>query len=118
MKINTFKEIIAWQKSHQLTLEIYNITKNFPKNEEYSLTSQIRRCAVSIPSNIAEGFKRKTQKESERFYNISEGSLEELKYQLILSKDLKYIEDQQFNSMYNQAEEVGKVLHSWKTSQH
>jgi four helix bundle protein len=115
--VKTFKEIIVWQKAHQLVLEIYNITKSFPKFEEFALANQMRRCAVSIPSNIAEGFKRKSLRESLYFYNIADGSLEELKYQLLLSKDLGYINKKTYNKLIQLTEEVGKLLHGWKVSQ-
>ena len=117
MKIKTFKELIVWQKALQLTLEIYNITKNFPKCEEFVLVNQMRRCAVSVPSNIAEGFKRKSLKDSLHFYNMAEGSLEELKYQLLLAKDLSYIKEEKHNKLIDLAEEVGKLLCGWKNSQ-
>jgi len=117
MKIKTFKELIVWQKAHQLTLEIYNITKNFPKYEEFILVNQMRRCVVSVPSNIAEGFKRKSLKDSLHFYNMAEGSLEELKYQLLLAKDLSYIKEEKYNELIDFAEEVGKLLYGWKNSQ-
>ena len=117
MAIQSFKEIIVWQKSHQLTLEIYKITSNFPKHELYSLINQMRRCAISIPSNIAEGFKRKSLKDSIHFYNIAEGSLEELKYQLLLARDLAYISEGEYTNIINLAEDVGKLLNSWKKSQ-
>jgi four helix bundle protein len=115
--IKTFKEIIVWQKAHQLTLEIYSITKSFPKFEEFALANQMRRCAVSIPSNIAEGFKRKGLKDSLHFYNIADGSLEELKYQLLLTKDLDYINEEIYNKLFRLAEEVGKLLNGWRRSQ-
>lgn len=117
MGITTFKDILAWQKSHELTLEIYKITKIFPKNEEFNLISQIRRCAVSVPSNIAEGFARKSLKDSKRFYLIAEGSLEELKYQLLLSKDLKYIQEADYERLEMLASETSKMLVGWKNSQ-
>lgn len=117
MSINTFKDIVAWQKAHLFTLEIYKITKTFPRIEDYNLTSQMRRCAVSVPSNIAEGFARKSLSDSKRFYIIAEGSLEELKYQLLLSKDLNYTKESIYNKLNNQAEEVSKLLSSWKRSQ-
>lgn len=113
MKIKTFHEIIAWQKAHLLVLEIYKITKTFPKTELFGLTSQMRRCAVSIPSNLVEGFKRRSTKDSIYFYNISEGSLEELKYQLILSCDLKYISPATLQDLQSFTNEVGKLLHGW-----
>lgn len=115
--IRNFQEIIAWQKAHLLALRVYLITKNFPRPEEYGLTNQMRRCAVSIPSNIAEGFKRKTVKDSAHFYNISEGSLEELKYQLLLSRDLNYISDKVYVEAQLLAEESGRTLNAWKRSQ-
>ena len=117
MTVKNFQEIQAWQKAHQLVLEIYSATKKFPPEELYCLISQIRRAAVSIASNIAEGYKRKSSKDSEHFYNMAEGSLEEVKYQLILSKDLKYISTENFNKLFNLAEEVGRLLHGWKRSQ-
>ena len=82
--IKKFTEIIAWQKAHELALFIYLITNKFPRSEEFGLSSQMRRAAVSVPSNIVEGFKRKSVKDGVNFYNIAEGSLEELKYQVLL----------------------------------
>jgi len=73
----TFEDLLVWQKSHEFVLEVYKITKQFPKEEVYGLTSQFRRAAVSISANIAEGYKRKSTKEKLRFYNISQASLEE-----------------------------------------
>ena len=115
--IKSFKEIQAWQKAHELVLEIYRLTKDFPNFEEFCLTSQIRRAALSVPSNIAEGFKRKTAKDSDHFYNIADGSLEEVKYQLILSRDLKYISESNFSVVYDLAEQSSKLLCGWKKSQ-
>lgn len=114
--VKSFQEIKAWQRAHRLVLEIYRITKKFPKEEIYCLTNQIRRAAVSIASNIVEGFKRKSFKDSDHFYNMSEGSLEETKYQLILSKDLGYISVEEFTKLFELAEEVGKTLNGWKKS--
>ncbi len=113
MTIKTFKEILAWQKSHQLTLLIYEFTSKYPKHELFGLVSQSRRCAVSIPSNIAEGFKRKTKNDSVHFYNIAESSLEELKYQILLAKDLKYIDNNEYEKVYNLSEDVGKLINGW-----
>ncbi len=113
MPIQTYKDIIAWQRSHELTLLIYKLTENFPKTEIFNLVSQMRRCAVSIPSNVVEGFKRKHINDSLRFYNIAQGSLEELRYQLLLSKDLKYISDQDFKKAEILADEVAKLIYTW-----
>jgi len=116
-KVNSFQNIIAWQKAHELVLLVYKITKAFPKCEEYCLKPQVRRCAVSVPSNIAEGFKRRSKRDSIHFYNIAEASLEELKYQIILSKDLQYLTSGEFSAAINLAEEVGRLLNGWLKSQ-
>ncbi len=113
MLIKTFREILAWQKAHELVLIVYKITEGFPKDELFALTSQMRRCAVSIASNIAEGFKRKTKSDSVHFYNMSEGSLEELKYQLLLSRDISYISSETYENVNNLAGEVGKLINGW-----
>lgn len=89
----SFENLIVWQKAHHLALEIYEITAKFPVEEKFGLVSQMRRAAISIPANIAEGFKKRSIKDKVNFYNISQASLEELKYYVILSKDLKYIEN-------------------------
>ena len=106
----SFLDLIVWQKAHKLVLSIYNITNQFPKHEIFGLTSQIRRAAVSVPANIAEGFKRKSKKEKLRFYNISQASLQEVKYFLILSNDLKYSEN---NELLSDTDEVAKLLESY-----
>jgi four helix bundle protein len=115
--ISSFKEIQVWKKSHELVLEIYKYTKRFPQEEAYGLVSQMRRSAVSVPSNIAEGFKRKSPKEAVHFYNIAESSLEELKYQTLLSHDLNYMSDAEFKDLSLRQDEVGKMLNAWKKSQ-
>jgi len=103
-------KLIVWQKAHQLVLKIYQITKDFPKDEQFSLTSQIRRAAVSIPSNIVEGKARGSNKEYKRFLLMARGSLEETKYQLLLAKDLKYIDEKSYQEIYNSMDEVGRLL--------
>ena len=90
MKTQSFKDLIVWQKSYQLVLEIYKITKEFPKEEVYGLAQQMRRSSVSIPSNIAEGYGRQFNKEYKQYLFISYGSLCELETQYLLSIDLKY----------------------------
>ncbi len=114
MIIKSFKDIIAWQKAHELTLLVYKLTEKYPKIETFGLTSQSRRCAVSVPSNIAEGFKRKSKNDTLHFYNIAEGSLEELKYQLLLAKDLKYIANEDYQQAMTLAEEAGRLINGWK----
>jgi len=86
----TFQELVAWQKAHQFVLVIYCLTQNFPRSETYGLVSQIRRAAVSIAANIAEGFKKRGKADKLRFFNIAQGSIEESRYYLILVKDLGY----------------------------
>ena len=103
-------KLIVWQKSHELALRIYEITKGFPKDELFGLTSQIRRAAVSIPSNIVEGKARGSNKDYNRFLMIARGSLEEVKYQLLLAKDLKYIDEQNYKEALNLAMETGRLL--------
>ena len=110
----TFKDLIVWQKSHLLVLKIYEKTKQFPREEIYGLTSQLRRAAYSIPANIVEGKKKKTIPHQLSFINIAEGSLEEVKYFLILSKDLKYIEEDTYNELLKDAEEIGKLLNGYE----
>ncbi|TDX85934.1 four helix bundle protein [Epilithonimonas xixisoli] len=114
--ILSFKDLIVWQKSHQFVLEIYSVTVGFPKKEIYALTSQIRRASVSIPANIAEGFKKKTLPNKINFLSHSEGSLEEVKYYLILAKDLNYISLNNFDKLTSDAEEVSKLINGYKKS--
>ena len=103
-------KLIVWQKSHELVLKIYEITKSFPKDEQFGLTSQIRRAVVSIPSNIVEGKARGSNKDYKRFLLIARGSLEEVKYQLLLAKDLKYIDEVSYKENLKPADETGKML--------
>ncbi|MCK4307139.1 four helix bundle protein [candidate division WOR-3 bacterium] len=109
-RLEKFEDLVVWQKAHRLALEIYKITKDYPVEEKFALISQMRRAAVSIPANIVEGFKKRGLKDKANFYNIAQGSLEELRYYLILSKDLGYIEDRQ--DLANAVDEVGKMLYA------
>ena len=115
--IKSFEDILAWQKAHQLALEVYRLTALYPRSEIFNLTSQTRRCAVSVPSNIAEGYRRNGKNDSLHFYNIAQASLEEMRYQLRLAKDLEYISEIQFIGVSKMAEEVSKVLAGWIKSQ-
>ena len=108
-----FQDLIVWQKAHQFVLSIYRFTENLPKSELYGLTSQFRWAAVSVPANIAEGFKKRTRPDKVRFMNISQGSLEECRYYMILSKDLGYGDTM---DLMNQLEEVSKLLESYISS--
>ncbi len=98
-KIRDFTDLEAWRKAHELVLMIYKATEKFPKSETFGLISQMQRVAVSITSNIAEGFGRQTLKEKIQFYYQAQGSLTEVKNQLILSKDLNYISGQEFDKI-------------------
>lgn len=104
MPAKSFEDVEIWKKAHKFVLEVYKLTESFPKHELYGLTSQLRRAAVSVPANFAEGFGKPTKL---RFYSISQGSLEECRYYLILAKDLNYGETNQLRSML---EEVSKML--------
>ena len=108
-----FKDLIVWQKAHQFVLAIYRFSDKFPKSEMYGLTSQARRAAISIPANIAEGFKKKTKPDKARFMNIAQGSLEECRYYLILAQDLNYGDSFQ---LMTQLEEVSKLLEAYTSS--
>jgi len=113
-KIWRFQQLKAWQEAHKLVLQIYQVTQNFPNEEKFGLVSQMRRASISIPANIAEGFKRRGLSDKIRFYNIAEGSLEEVKYFLILSKDLGYITDNA--QLIDQADTTGRLLYGLITS--
>ncbi|HOY64691.1 MAG TPA: four helix bundle protein [bacterium] len=107
--ISNFTDLVVWQKAHSLVLNIYKTTGAFPAEERYGLVSQMRRAAVSVPANIAEGFKKRGLKDKANYYNIAQASLEELRYYLILAKDLDYIES---NSDYiSNISEVSRMLH-------
>ncbi len=105
-----WKDLVVWQKSHKLVLEIYKITNTFPEKERYGLVQQLRRSAGSIAANIVEGKSKKTDKEFVSFLYNSRGSLEETRYHLLLSKDLEYISDSQFNDIEGSAQEVSYLL--------
>jgi len=107
MKAKTFEDLMVWQKAHELVIQIYRLSKAFPKDELFGLTSQIRRAAVSVPANIAEGFKRVSKADKLRMYNIAQGSLEEVRYYLILSQDLAYAETQ---ALREHLQEVSRLL--------
>jgi len=110
MKTKSFQELIVWQKAHKFVLAVYKLTNSFPKEELFGLTSQFRRAAISIPANIAEGYRKRGKADKARFLNISEGSLEECKYYLILAKDLGYSEIKNESEL---AEEISKLLYAY-----
>ena len=115
-KIQKFTDLYTWQSGHQLVLQIYEDTNSFPKAEMFGLTNQMRRAAVSITSNIAEGFGRSSEKEKIQFYAIARGSLTELQDQLIIAKDIRYLSDMAFDNLWQQSVTVHKLLNGLITS--
>lgn len=109
-KIHDFTDLITWKKAHEIVLDTYNLIKKFPDDEKYGLTSQMRRAAVSITSNIAEGFGRSTGKDKGHFYTISKGSLFELRSQYYIAKDLCYIKEQEISNIKEKIIEVEKLI--------
>ncbi|OHB90860.1 MAG: four helix bundle protein [Planctomycetes bacterium RIFCSPHIGHO2_12_FULL_52_36] len=108
MKAKRFEDLEVWGKAHQLVLNVYQLTKDFPHEEKFGLASQMRRSAVSVPANIAEGFNKRTLRDKSHFYNIAQSSLEELRYYFILANDLGFMKEPQ--KCLNSAEEIGRML--------
>ncbi len=109
-KIYSFTDLIVWQKSHQLVLAVYLLTKKFPREELFALTSQLRRAIVSLTSNIAEGFGRFSEKEKLHFYSFAYGSLLEAQNQMLIAKDLGYISALELENINKLSTEVSKML--------
>jgi four helix bundle protein len=107
MGSKTFEDLVVWQKAHRFVLDCYRLTSGFPRHEIFGLTAQMRRAAISVPANIAEGFKKRTSAERLHFYNIAQGSVEESRYYLILTNDLEYGD---VCSQRSQLSEVSKLL--------
>lgn len=105
-----FEDVVAWQKAHQFVLDIYQVSESFPNHELFGLTLQLRRAAVSVPANFAEGFRKVTRPDKLRFYGIALSSLEECRYYLRLAKDLNYAETEGLRSSL---EEISKMLTSY-----
>lgn len=112
--VKSYKELLVWQKGIQIVLKVYKLTNSFPKDEIYALTSQLKRASVSIPSNIAEGFGRQTDKSFNHFLNISRGSLNEIETQLIIAKELGFIQDKNlYNDLLFLIEEESKMINAF-----
>ncbi|OQY68791.1 hypothetical protein B6D29_00290 [Microgenomates bacterium UTCPR1] len=111
-KIKSFTDLIAWKEAHKLAIFVYEATKLFPKEEIYGLTNQVRRAAVSVSSNIAEGFSRRSNAEKRQFYYQALGSLTELQNQLLIARDIKYLTKEKFNELANQTISVSKLINS------
>ncbi|AEV99022.1 four helix bundle protein [Niastella koreensis] len=110
--IKSFRHLIVWQKSMNLVTEIYKTTRSFPSEELYALTSQLRRCAVSIPSNIAEGYGRSSTLDYKRFLRIAVGSIYELQTQIEIASNLKYLSSESFGNLSSTAKEIELMLFS------
>jgi four helix bundle protein len=102
-----FQDLVVWQKAHALVLDVYRMTSKYPKSELFCLSSQMRKSAISVPANIAEGFKKRSRLDKARFMNVAEASLEELRYYLILSRDLGYVQEVPATTL---ADEVARML--------
>ena len=109
-KSRSFKDVRVWQEAHAWVLEVYRLTEKFPVSERYGLTSQLRRAATSVPSNIVEGFRRRTKADKIRFYNIAHASLDEAAYQLLLAHDLGFASTEPLQA---KADEVAKRLSAY-----
>jgi len=109
-----FTELKVWQRSHNLTLEVYRVTASFPSTERFGLISQLRRAAASIPTNIAEGSKRESNQEYARFLNIAEGSLAETEYLVMLSRDLGFLAGDSSQELLKEITEIARMLNALK----
>ncbi len=109
-KVESYEDLLVWQKAHKLVLKTYEVTKSFPAKEQFGLVLQLWRSLVSVPANIAEGFNRYHLKEYLQFLNIAKGSLGEGEYYIRLAKDLGYISEDEFQSLYKHCNEVGRML--------
>ena len=108
-----FQRVIAWQKAHDFVLRVYQITQGFPDEERFGLTSQFRRAAVSVEANIAEGYKKLSKADKLRFFNISQGSMEECRDYIILSYDLGYINEEDYNTLKELSDYASRMINSY-----
>lgn len=105
-----FEDVVAWQKAHAFVVSVYRITRGFPEDERFGLTSQFRRAAVSIEANIAEGYKKLSKADKLRFFNISQGSIEECRTYILLARDLEYVTRAQYEELYVKLEDASRLL--------
>jgi len=111
--LKSFKNLEVWKIAHQLVVEVYNSNIKFPSNEKYGIESQLKRAVVSVPANIAEGYKRQHDKELINFLSIAHGSLSEVEYYLILLQDLKYIDENTYTQLNKKVEKIDRMLESF-----
>ena len=109
----SFKDIVAWQRARQFVLLVYKFTRTFPVEERFGLCSQFQRAAVSIPANIAEGYRKLSKADKLRFLNVAQGSLEECRYYILLSKDLNYISEDNNKELTTSIEDVSRLLNAY-----
>lgn len=109
-KIQTFKDLKAWQEAHQLVLEVYRITNKYPDEEKFGLTNQSRRASISISSNVAEGFGRLSSKDKYHFYTMAKTSLAEVQNQLIVARDLEYAPKKELKEVFDRSDVVGRLI--------
>ncbi|MEW6196562.1 MAG: four helix bundle protein [Bacteroidota bacterium] len=110
-----YKKLLVWERSHKFALEIYNLSKSFPKEELYGITSQIRRAALSIPTNIAEGSDKYTSKDFSRYLGIASGSASEVDYLLLFVKELKIVDNDKVELLINEINEIKKMLNAFQS---
>ena len=108
-----FQRVIAWQKAHDFVLKVYRVTKGFPEDERFGLSSQFRRAAVSIEANIAEGYKKLSKADKLRFLNIAQGSMEECRDYIVLSRDLDYINEQEYEELKKLSEYASRMINAY-----
>jgi four helix bundle protein len=114
--IHSYRDLIVWQKSVEMVLAVYRATKKFPASEQFAITSQVQRSAVSVPANIAEGYGRNTQKEYAHFLRIAHGSLSELETLLTISQKLSYCSAQEYSTLEKHTSEVARMLYALRKS--
>ncbi len=112
MRVRNYRELLVWQKGHQLALEIYRVTVGFPKVEQFGLTDQLRRAAISVPSNVVEGYERGSNKEFKHFLSIARGSTGEVRAQIELARDIGYMQNDDFEKLFDLTTEVHKMINS------
>lgn len=116
MNTRPYQQLVAWKEAHQLCLRIYTLTGKFPAEEKFGLTSQMRKSAYSVPTNIAEGNGRKTKKDRSHFLDIATGSIEELHYQCILARDLGYLTPKECEELHDRIQRTGYLIHKLQQS--
>lgn len=114
--VTDFRDLLVWRRSHQFVLDIYGASGSFPKSEQFGLTGQLRRAAVSIMSNIAEGFGRASNNDFYRFLVIARGSVSEVQAQLLISRDLGFLSDNLYDKLYGESVEIHKMLNKFMKS--